>query len=54
MVELSEEKDIEIILNRLVTSFEFGYEFTKNCRLLLEKLTETKHIKFKVEVKKIE
>jgi len=34
--------DIEKILTKLVNEFEYGYAFTKNCRDLLEKLTEFK------------
>jgi len=32
--------DIEIIVTKIVNEFEYGYEFTKNCRDLLERLTE--------------
>ncbi len=35
-------KGIENVLTELVNSFESGYVFTKNCRTLVEKLTEYK------------
>ena len=35
-------KGIENVLTELVNSFESGYNFTKNCRTLVEKLTEYK------------
>ena len=32
-------KEIEGILNRMVNNYTYGYEYMKNCRDLLEKLT---------------
>lgn len=42
-------KEIEIILNKLVNDYEYGYAYIKNSRDLLEKLTEYNQ-KIKVSV----